>query len=121
MDKTLYRVTRHCQEVEFESMDWDALIGDTFKYLRGLRGQGNIETDQEFVLKSEAEKYVKDHSIRIARLPYYFFVQWLELYEVVFNESGDEIDYTFVAANKLDSMSVHAEDPNGIRHLLHQF
>lgn len=33
MNKTTYRTIWCQQEVEFENMNWDAFIGDTFNYL----------------------------------------------------------------------------------------
>ena len=60
MNKTLYRAIWRSQEIEFENMDWDAFIGDTFNYLCSLNDRNFIEVDREFVLKSEAEKYIKD-------------------------------------------------------------
>ena len=92
-------------------MDWDAFISDTFNYLLGFSGQGFIETDQEFVLKSEAEKYVKEHPICIKRLQGYFLIRWLELYEIVFNEDDCEAGYDLCgfsdlfAVSKLDLMN----------------
>lgn len=93
MNKTIYRTVWRQQEIEFKDMDWDAFVNDTFNYLCGFSGQGFIETDREFALKSEAEKYVKKHPVRITRLQGYFLIRWLELYEVVFNEDYCEIGY----------------------------
>lgn len=93
MYKTIYKTVWRQQEVEFKDMDWDAFISDTFNYLLGFSGQGFIETDQEFVLKSEAEKYVKKYPVRITRLQGYFLIRWIELYEVAFNEDYCEIGY----------------------------
>lgn len=90
MSKTLYRTAWRCQEVEFENMDWDAFIGDTFNYLCNINDQNFIEVDKEFILKSEAEKYVKEHPVYIKRLPNCFFIRWLELYEVDFDEDDCE-------------------------------
>ena len=92
MYKTIYRTVWRQQEVEFKDMDWDAFVNDTFNYLCGFSGQGFIETDQEFVLKSEAEKYVKKYPVRITRLQGYFLIRWIELYEVAFNEDYCEVD-----------------------------
>ena len=86
MNRTLYRTVWRSQEIEFKNMNWDALISDTFNYLCNLNDQRFIEVDREFILKSEAEKYIKEHRICIKRLPNCFFIRWLELHEVVFNE-----------------------------------
>lgn len=75
MYKTIYRTVWRQQEVEFKDMDWGALMNDTSNYLCDFSDQGLIETDQEFVLKSEAEKYVKKHPIRITRLQGYFLIR----------------------------------------------
>lgn len=101
MNKTIYRTVWRQQEVEFKDMDWDAFVNDTFNYLCGFSGQGFIETDQEFVLKSEAEKYVKEHPIRITRLQGYFLIRWLELYEIAFNEDYCEIGYDLFSFSDL--------------------
>lgn len=101
MNKTIYRTVWRQQEVEFKNMDWDAFVNDTFNYLCGFSGQGFIETDQEFVLKSEAEKYVKEHPIRITRLQGYFLIRWLELYEIAFNEDYCEIGYDLFSFSDL--------------------
>ena len=111
MNKTIYRTVWHQQEVEFKDMDWDTFVNDTFNYLCGFSGQGFIETDREFVLKSEAVKYVKEHPICIKRLPNYFFIRWLELHEVVFNEDDCEVGFDLLnfselfAVSKLDLMN----------------
>lgn len=105
MNKTIYRTVWRHQEVEFKDIDWDALIRDTFNYLCSFSGQGFIETDQEFVLKSEAEKYIKEHPIHITRLQGYFLIRWLELYEVVFNEDGCEAGYDFLGFSDLVTVS----------------
>lgn len=105
MNKTIYRTVWRHQEVGFKDMDWDAFISDTFNYLCGFSGQGFIETDQEFVLKSEAEKYVKEHPICIKRLQGYFLIRWLELYEVVFNEDGCEAGYDLCGFSDLFAVS----------------
>ena len=86
MNRILYRTVWRSQEVEFKDMGWDALISDTFNYLCSLNDQRFIETDREFTLKTEAEKYIKEYPICIKRLPNCFFIRWLELHEVVFNE-----------------------------------
>ena len=91
MYKKIYRTVWRQQEIEFKDMDWDTFVNDTFNYLCSFSGQGFIETDQEFVLKSEAEKYVKKYPARITRLQGYFLVRWMELYEVAFNEDYCEI------------------------------
>ena len=101
MNKTIYRTVWRQQEVEFKDMDWDAFVNDTFNYLCGFSDQGFIETDQEFVLKSEAEKYVKEHPIRITRLQGYFLIRWLELYEIAFNEDYCEIGYDLFSFSDL--------------------
>lgn len=88
MYKKIYRTVWRQQEVEFKDMDWDTFVNDTFNYLCSFSGQGFIETDQEFVLKSEAEKYVKKYPVRITRLQGYFLVRWMELYEVAFNDAN---------------------------------
>ena len=82
-------------------MDWDAFVNDTFNYLCGFSGQGFIETDREFVLKSEAEKYVKKYPVRITRLQGYFLIRWIELYEVAFNEDYCEIGYDLFSFSDL--------------------
>lgn len=82
-------------------MDWDTFVNDTFNYLCSFSGQGFIETDQEFVLKSEAEKYVKKYPVRITRLQGYFLVRWMELYEVAFNEDYCEIGCDFFGFSDL--------------------
>ena len=93
MNKTIYRTVWRSQEIEFKDMNSDALISDTFNYLCSLNNQRFIEVDREFTLKTEAEKYVKEHPVRITRLKDCFFVQWLELCEVVFNEDDCEAGY----------------------------
>lgn len=71
-----------------------------------------IEVDREFILKSEAEKYIKEHPICIKRLPNCFFIRWLELHEVVFNEDCCEAGLNLLgfselfAVSKLDLMNV---------------
>lgn len=105
MYKTVYRTVWRQQEVEFKDMDWDAFISDTFNYLCDFSGQGFIETDQEFVLKSEAEKYVKEHPICITRFQGYFLIRWLELYEVVFNEDDCEAGYDLLVFSDLFTVS----------------
>ena len=101
MNKTIYRTIWRHQKVEFKDMDWDAFVNDTFNYLCGFSGQGFIETDQEFVLRSEAEKYVKEHPICIKRLQGYFLIRWIELYEVAFNEDFCEIGYDLFSFSDL--------------------
>lgn len=101
MYKTIYRTVWRQQEVEFKDMDWAAFANDTFNYLCGFSGQGFIETDQEFVLKSEAEKYVKKHPVRITRLQGYFLIRWIELYEVAFNEDYCEVGYDLFSFSDL--------------------
>lgn len=101
MYKTTYRTVWRQQEVEFKDMDWDAFISDTFNYLCGFSGQGSIEADQEFVLRSGAEKYVKEHPINITRLQDYFLIRWLELYEIVFNEDDCEAGYDLLGFGDL--------------------
>lgn len=101
MYKTIYRTIWRQQEVEFKDMDWDAFVNDTFNYLCGFSGQGFIETDREFVLKSEAEKYVKKYPVRITRLQGYFLIRWMELYEVAFNEDYCEIGYDLFSFSDL--------------------
>ena len=59
MNRTLYRTVWRSQEIEFKDVNWGALISDTFNYLCSLNDQRFIEVDREFILKSEAEKYVK--------------------------------------------------------------
>ena len=105
MYKTIYRTVWRQQEVEFKDMDWDAFVNDTFNYLCGFSGQGFIETDQEFVLKSEAEKYVKKYPVRIIRLQGYFLIRWIELYEVAFNEDYCEIGYDLFSFSDLAIIS----------------
>lgn len=112
MNKTIYRTVWRSQEVEFKDMNWDAFISDTFNYLCSLNDQRFIEVDREFILKSEAEKYIKEHPICIKRLPNYFFIRWLELHEVVFNEDACEAGLNLLgfselfAVSKLDLMNV---------------
>lgn len=101
MYKKIYRTVWRQQEIEFKDMDWDAFVNDTFNYLCSFSGQGFIETDKEFVLKSEAEKYVKKYPVRITRLQGYFFVRWMELYEVAFNEDYCEIGCDFFGFSDL--------------------
>lgn len=105
MNKTLYRAIWRCQEIEFENMDWDAFIGDTFNYLCSLNDRNFIEVDREFVLKSEAEKYIKEHPICIKRLPDCFFIRWLELHEVVFDENDCEAGYNLLSFSELFAVS----------------
>lgn len=105
MNKTLYRAIWRCQEIEFENMDWDAFIGDTFNYLCSLNDRNFIEIDREFVLKSEAEKYIKEHPICIKRLPDCFFIRWLELHEVVFDENDCEAGYNLFGTSELFTVS----------------
>ena len=92
---------RRISPLKFENMNWDAFISDTFNYLCGFSGQGFIETDKEFVLKSEAVKYVKKHPVRITRLQGYFLVRWMELYEVAFNEDYCEVGYDLFSFSDL--------------------
>lgn len=101
MNKTIYRTVWRQQEVEFENMNWDAFIGDTFNYLCSINDQNFIEVDREFVLKSEAVKYVKKYPVRITRLQGYFLIRWLELYEVVFNEDDCEAGYDLFSFSDL--------------------
>lgn len=101
MNKTIYRIVWRQQEVEFENMNWDAFIGDTFNYLCSINDQNFIEVDREFVLKSEAVKYVKKYPVRITRLQGYFLIRWLELYEVVFNEDDCEAGYDLFSFSDL--------------------
>lgn len=115
MNRILYRTVWRSQEVEFKDMDWDALISDTFNYLCSLNDQRFIEADREFTLKTEAEKYIKKHPICIKRLPNCFFIRWLELHEVVFNEDDCEAGFDLLGASdfttvfKLDLMNIPAE------------
>ena len=101
MNKTTYRTVWRCQEIEFENMDWDALISDTFNYLCGINDRNFIEADREFVLKTEAEKYIKEHPVCIKRLPDCFLIRWLELHEVVFTEDDCEAGFDLLGASKL--------------------
>lgn len=105
MNKTIYRTVWRQQEVEFKDMDWDAFISDTFNYLCSLNDQNFIEVDKEFVLKSEAEKYVKEHPVYIKRFTDCFFIRWLELYEVVFNEDDCEAGYNLFGTSELFTVS----------------
>lgn len=98
INRTLYRTVWRSQEVEFKDMDWDALISDTFNYLCSLSDQRFIEADREFTLKTEAEKYIKEHPICIKRLPNCFFIRWLELHEVVFTEDDCEAGFDLLGA-----------------------
>lgn len=115
MNRTLYRTVWRSQEIEFKDMNWDALISDTLNYLCSLNDQRFIEVDREFILKSEAEKYVKEHPVHITRLKDCFFVRWLELHEIVFNEDDCEAGFNLldfddlVVVSKLDLMNVPVE------------
>ena len=104
-NRTIYRAVWRHQEVNFKDLNWDAFITDAFNCLLNFSGQGFIETDQEFVLKSEAEKYVKKHPISIKRLQGYFLTNWLELYEVVFNEDDCEAGYDLFGFSDLFAVS----------------
>lgn len=105
MNKTTYGTVWRQQEVEFENMNWDAFIGDTFNYLCSINDQNFIEVDREFILKTEAEKYVKEHPVYIKRLPDRFFIRWLELYEIVFNEDDCEAGFDLLGASELFAVS----------------
>lgn len=105
MNRTLYRTVWRSQEIEFKNMNWDALISDTFNYLCNLSDQRFIEVDREFILKSEAEKYIKEHPICIKRLPNCFFIRWLELHEVVFNEDDYEVGFDLLSFSELFAVS----------------
>ena len=105
MSKTLYRTVWRCQEVEFENMNWDALISDTFNYLCGINDRNFIEVKREFVLKTEAEKYIKEHPVCIKRLPDCFLIRWLELHEVVFTEDDCEAGFDLLGASELFAVS----------------
>lgn len=62
------------------------------------------------MFKTEAEKYVKEHPVYIKRLPDCFFIRWLELHEVVFDENDCEAGYNLsnvsdlVTVNKFNLM-----------------
>lgn len=105
MNKTTYRTVWRQQEVEFENMNWDAFIGDTFNYLCSINDQNFIEVDREFILKTKAEKYVKEHPVYIKRLSDRFFIRWLELYEIVFNEDDCEAGYNLFGTSELFTVS----------------
>ena len=105
MNKTTYGTVWRQQEVEFENMNWDAFIGDTFNYLCSINDQNFIEVDREFILKTEAEKYVKEHPVYIKRLSDRFFIRWLELYEIVFNEDDCEAGYNLFGTSELFTVS----------------
>lgn len=105
MNKTMYRTVWRQQEVEFKDMDWDAFTSDTFNYLCSINDQNFIEVDREFVLKSEAEKYIKEHPVYIKRLPDFFLIRWLELHEVVFDEDDCEADYNLLGVGDLVTVS----------------
>lgn len=105
MNRTLYRTVWRSQEIEFKNMNWDALISDTFNYLCNLNDERFIEVDREFILKSEAEKYIKEHPICIKRLPNCFFIRWLELHEVVFNEDDYEVGFDLLSFSELFAVS----------------
>lgn len=105
MNKTLYRTVWRSQEIEFKNMNWDALISDTFNYLCSINDQNFIEVDREFILKTEAEKYVKEHPVYIKRLSDRFFIRWLELYEIVFNEDDCEAGYNLFDTSELFTVS----------------
>ena len=115
MNKTIYRTVWRQQEVEFKDMDWDAFVSNTFNYLCDINDRNFIEVDQEFILRSEAEKYIKEHPVCIKRLPDCFFIRWLELHEVVFTEDDCEAGFDllgasgFAAVFKLDLMNIPAE------------
>ena len=80
-------------------------FSDTFNYLCSLNDQRFIEVDREFILKSEAEKYIKEHPICIKRLPNCFFIRWLELHEVVFNEDDYEVGFDLLSFSELFAVS----------------
>ena len=101
MNKTIYRTVWRQQEVEFKDMNWAAFMSDTFNYLYSINDRNFIEVDREFVLKTEAEKYVKEHPVYIKRLPDFFLIRWLELYEVVFNEDDCEAGYDLFSFSDL--------------------
>lgn len=61
--------------------------------------------DREFILKTEAEKYVKEHPVYIKRLSDRFFIRWLELYEIVFNEDDCEAGYNLFGTSELFTVS----------------
>lgn len=105
MNKTIYRTVWRQQKVEFKDMDWDAFSGDTFNYLYSINDQNFIKVDQEFVLKTEAEKYVKEHPVYIKRLLDHFFIRWLELYEVVFDENDCEAGCDLLNVDDLVTIS----------------
>ena len=106
MNKILYRITEHCQEIRFANMDWEKFIADPFNYLHGISDQNFIDIDKEFGLKEDAEKYVNGHPILIKRFPDYFLIQWLELNKAAFDEDGDEVSCDLVSVSELDLSNV---------------
>lgn len=106
MNKVLYRITEHCQEIRFANMDWEKFIANPFNYLHGISDQNFIDIDKEFGLKEDAEKYVKEHPIRITRFPDYFLIQWLELNKATFDEDGEEVSCDLVNVSELDLSNV---------------
>lgn len=105
MNRTIYRTVWRQQEVELKDMDWNAFISDTFNYLCSINDRNFIEVDQEFVLKTEAEKYVKEYPVYIKKLPDCFFIRWLELHEVIFNENDCEAGYNLFNVGDLVTVS----------------
>lgn len=106
MNKVLYRITEHCQEIRFANMDWEKFIADPFNYLYGISDQNFIDIDKKFGLKEDAEKYVKRHPILIKRFPDYFLIQWLELNKATFDEDGEEVSCDLVNVSELDLSNV---------------
>lgn len=106
MNKVLYRITEHYQEIRFANMDWEKFIADPFNYLHGISDQNFIDIDKEFGLKEDAEKYVKGHPILIKRFPDYFLIQWLELNKATFDEDGEEVSCDLVNVSELDLSNV---------------
>lgn len=106
MNKVLYRITEHCQEIRFANMDWEKFIADPFNYLYGISDQNFIDVDKEFELKEEAKKYIAGHPILISRFPDYFLIQWLELNKVTFDEDSEEISCDLFSVSELDLSNV---------------
>lgn len=102
MNKTVYIITEHSQEIRFADMDWEKFINDPSNYLQDISGVDFVDAGGEFILKSEAERYITEHPIHIKRFPEYFIIQWLELIEVIFDRDINEVSYDLVSMSKLD-------------------
>ena len=102
MNKTVYIITEHSQEIRFANMDWEKFINNPSNYLQDISGVDFVDAGGEFTLKEEAERYITEHPIYITRFPDYFIIQWLELIKVTFDEDIDEVSYDLVSTSKLD-------------------